>query len=219
MHDDLIHDIAELTAVPQIDKAQMTHLVISMRKLTELMTETEQLQYPTLRLYCNWSAHPEIDKSALAAGMLHEIHQKLLTLMHIADNDRLIHGLSDAFSFPKLRTEMGAFLSNLGLSADVTTDDERWKAFCVRLLGNIRGAPIRFPSNGSNKVKQMQDAVTNTPLKLGMAVAEAKIIDVDKGLLRSPQVPTGESIVCMEILFTDGVKLIVPMTLSPSSSI
>jgi len=215
MRDDLIQDIRQLTAIPQLDKAQMTHLMISIRKLIELMTDAERSQYLTMKLYCNWSAHSEIDESALAAVILHELHQKLLILMHIADNDQLIHELSAAFSYAKLRTELSALLTNLGLPTDLTTDDGRWKEFCRRLLGNIRGVPIRFPTRPSKKAQQLQDAVTNAPLKPGMAVAEAAIVDVDKGVFEKAQVPKGEFMVCMHILFTNGVNLIVPMTLSP----
>lgn len=214
MRDDLIHDIAALTAIPQLDKAQMTHLMISIRKLVELMTDVERSQYPTLKLYCNWSAHTEIDKTELAAVILHELHQKLLTLMHIADNDRLIHGLSAAFSFATFRTEMSTLLASLGLPIDLTTNDRRWKEFCRQLLGNIRGVPIRFPAKPSKKVQQLQDAVTNTPLKPGMAVSEATIVDVDKGVFEKAQLPKGDFMVCMHILFTNGVSLIVPMTLN-----
>lgn len=217
MRDDLIHDIGQLMALPQFDKTQMTHLMISLRKLTELMTDAERSQYPTLKLYCNWCAHTGIDAAALAAVILHELHQKLLVLMHVADNDRLIHELSAAFSFAKLRSEMSTLLTSLGLPADLTTDDGWWKEFCRRLLGNIRGVPIRFPSKKtSKKTQHLQAAVTNTPLKPGFAVAEATIVDVDKGIFEKAQLPKGEFMVCMYILFTNGVSLIVPMTLAPS---
>ncbi len=215
MDTEIVEKLRPILSKASISEAEASYTLSMLRKLMEHMNAADTAKFPVLKSYTNWISHIAIDREPVAIELLHNIHERMGTLMHIPDNDRLIREFSDLLSLKDLREQMKNIFSIVGLPDKITTDDVRWKEFREHLVSIIRDCPIRFPARKdmSSKTKKLYDAVMSNPLKSGMAITQVSITYIDQNVFRNKPAFSGEYYVCMEMLTTDGVKIIVPMSL------
>lgn len=215
MDTEIVEKLRPILSKKTISEPETSYVLSMLRKLMEHMNPTDVAQFPVLKSYTNWISHTAIDREPVALEMLHDIHQRMGTLMHIPDNDRLIREFSDLLSLKNLREQMKSIFSAVGLPDGIITDDARWKEFREHLVSIIRDCPIRFPERRkmSADTKKIYDAVMSNPLKTGMAITQVAITYVDQNVFKDKPVYSGTYYICMEMLTTDGVKIIIPMSL------
>lgn len=215
MDTQIIQELQPILSSQTLTKPEASYVLSQLRKLMEHMGSAAVAGYPVLKSYANWSVHTAIDREPVAMDMLHDIHQRMGTLKDVPDNDRLIREFSDLLSLKELRAQMQNMLNAVGLPDDICTDDARWINFREHLISIIRDCPVRFPARKdmSAKTKTLYDAVMNNPLKPGMAITQVSITYVDQNVFRDKKEFSGEYYVCMEMLTTDGVKIIIPLAL------
>lgn len=215
MDKDIIDELRPILSKGSISKIEAQYVLSQIRKLIEHMNVTDSAQFPTLKSYTNWISHTAIDREIVALELLHNAHQRMGTLMHIPDNARLSREFSALLSLKDMREQMKNIFTAVGLPDGITIDDVRWKEFREHLISIIRDCPVSFRQRKdmSAKEKRLFDAVINNPLKPGMTITQVTIIYVDENVFQGKSELSGKHLVCMELLTTDGVKIVIPLVL------
>ncbi len=136
----ILNGIADVFENRNVQKSDVVYVFAQIRKILE---QTKQAPYPTLRFYCNWSAHHRLRDSAIIYRLLEEITEKLL---HI-DRDANFH---DHFplilKFELLRDEFSSFCKEYDLNPYWASVQSNWNEVFTKLLSHLIEVPIEFPS-------------------------------------------------------------------------
>ena len=130
-----------LSAGPITTEAQVVWVMVKLRKLLDM-----KLAGPndTLKPFCNWIVHSEIDKESSATPILSAFEPSLVAIV-----DKGSISLSDIDSvLPQpLRENLGAFLDTLGLPNPITTSDREWSEFWTSYSSAVTDCPVTASSN------------------------------------------------------------------------
>ena len=129
---------------PPKEECHVLYLMAEIRKILE--HDESSGTYPALRFYSNWCVHTHIDRpnrfmTRAAADIEKEIQASIAANQEITAGKNLAHFLS----MQELRTALRKFLTDNGVSAEIT-EDENWKHFQSLLVEIISEQPIEAPS-------------------------------------------------------------------------
>jgi hypothetical protein len=208
---DLIAKIRETVSKKEsLEEADVRSLMILIRKLLDLMQQSDQQSFLITRLFANWAIHIEITKSNIGLRILSAINDALVTFKS-ADTDALRNGISNEIGFSALRREMKLFLNNTGIDDTIVSDSQVWAVFVNHLIEIIRDVPLSFPtvSTLDNAKRNIYDQIARNPIKHGAGVVAIQITNVDYSALGAKD--TGE-IMCLAIRTEDTTTIVVPLS-------
>lgn len=208
---DLIAKITETVSKKEaLEEADVRSLMILVRKLLDLMQQSDQQSFLITRLFANWAVHIGITKSNTGLRILSAINDALVTFKS-ADTDALRNGISKEIGFSALRREMKLFLNNTGIDDTIVSDNKVWAVFVGHLIEIIRDVPLSFPPISSlDKAKRkIYDQIARNPIKPGAGVVAIQISNVDYSALGVKD--TGE-IMCLAIRTEDTTTIVVPLS-------
>jgi hypothetical protein len=204
MEVDVRSKIGNLIARDSLEESHVVHLMILLRKTLDHMLKSDGKKFPTIRLYCNWSVHTFIDQSQLGEEIIINIHEKIVELMSVSDNNRLIRELSKLLSWTEFKTELVDLLAKIGIADVLTTDDSKWKQFIKHILEIIRDSPLRAKSQAA-----IQTLSGNPLRKEGSYIHTLSVESVSGSLMKRPT-----DIMCIRLKSNDDLSFVVPLTLS-----
>ena len=210
MRKDLIAKIQSLLKQSSnISEDQVRSLMILVRKRLELMTEKDRIQYLTLNLFCNWTAHTAITQSVSGLRILSRVNTALVKVKDSVDTDVILTKMAKAVGFDTLYSEFLLFLKNNGVS-HCLTDKVVWKCFVDHLIEIIRDVPIAFPpvSQLRRSAKKIYDQITKNPIKPGAGVISITLSRVDYGALG---VKNAGMMMCLLVRTEDTTTTVVPL--------
>jgi hypothetical protein len=208
---DLIAKIRETVSKKEaLEEADVRSLMILVRKLLDLMQQSDQQSFLITRLFANWAVHIEITKSNTGLRILSAINDALVTYKS-ADTDALRNGISNEIGFSALRREMKLFLNNTGIDDTIVSDNQVWALFVNHLIEIIRDVPLSFPpiSTLDNAKRNIYDQIARNPIKPGAGVVAIQITNIDYSALGAKY--TGE-IMCLAIRTEDTTSIVVPLS-------
>ena len=91
MEKDIVRKIRKLFAAGVDSEERVVYLLVELRKLMELNGDFDN--YPALKFYCDWVAHPSMDR--VPAGRIVELFDRYEHLLHDGAFDAGRH-ISDA---------------------------------------------------------------------------------------------------------------------------
>jgi len=178
--------------------------------MLDKMSQTEQLSYLNLRLFCNWVVHNEITKSNTGLRILAEINDALVKIKNSTNSKDIQSMISLAISYPILRKQLKLFLDNIGVDEILVDDNNLWANFITNLIEIIRDVPLSFPplSELSATQEKIYDQITQNPIVPGGGVISIMISQINydeigvKGM--------GNQI-CILIKTVDTTTTVIPM--------
>jgi hypothetical protein len=151
-------------------KATLSSLPLSSHKAVTLMVYIRVLleqskagsKYPMLHLYCNWVAHPALDKVAacICIEQVNAVFQAAVDRaiqssgrQTVVEYNQVFHDIS-RIMVKEFRNELGSFLFDHLLETVITRDERNWRPFIHTLLHELIGRPLSFPSKIRPKSKE-----------------------------------------------------------------
>lgn len=180
--------------------------MILIRKLLEMMSQSDQSQFLILRLYCNWVAHIEITQSNAGLRILGEINDTLVDVKDFTDINKIQTKMSEAIGFPALRKELRQFYQKFSVEETLVQNNSVWAVFLTYLFEIIKDVPLSFPPIAKlDKTKQnIYSQIAKNSIKPGTGVISAKI-----SLVTYPP-PTNQTM-CLVIKTEDTTTLVIPL--------
>ena len=80
MHAEILNKISRLIASP-MREADVQHLFTLARKLIDKVPRSDRQQFSLLKFYCDWTMHPDIDRSETGASILADTHNIIADLL------------------------------------------------------------------------------------------------------------------------------------------
>ncbi len=208
---DLIAKIRETVSKKEaLKEADVRSLMILVRKMLDLMQQSDQQSFLITRLFANWAVHIEITQSNTGLRILSAINDALVTFK-FADTDAMRNSISKEIGFSALRREMKLFLKNTGIDDTIVSDNQVWAVFVNHLIEIIRDVPLSFPpiSTLDKTKRKIYDQIARNPIKPGAGVVAIRISNVDYSSLGVKG--TGE-IMCLAIGTEDTTTIVVPLS-------
>ncbi|MGI0086216.1 MAG: hypothetical protein ACREBQ_14145 [Nitrososphaerales archaeon] len=137
MKDELIDKIRQTLTSRITSEAHVVYLLVEIRKLMDRDKQGAS-PFETLRLYCNWVAHIELDRGQAEkiVRMADALYSKLLEgKLDPREKDEF----RQLFMLTTFRTELARFLKAYGLRP---LADSQWNVFLGYFLGVIRDCPL-----------------------------------------------------------------------------
>src|SRR3989338_2579464 len=133
-------------------------------------------QYQTLRFYCNWVLHTEIEDLKDFFEFFVEV--STLVKMYLAAPNasirrRLNFFVSDFLAFPRLKNELRSLLKEKGLSDQLVNDEPQWRAFAKHMKEIIIDSPLildsvskKVPDNRLKSFKLTRKSILRLPERM-----------------------------------------------------
>jgi hypothetical protein len=164
----IIEKLNRELALPIESERQVVYILVETRKLLEL-TKKGPL-YKTLRFYCNWAAHPILDKNDQVPAILQQFDkmvsgsQRIDTLTH-SDIERNpnamlecikdLSGPSELIGFSVFKDELIKFLGGENVDCHPLEPNGSWFSFIRHYSAVIEDCPLIIQNNSTTFVKTL----------------------------------------------------------------
>lgn len=130
------------------EECEVIYLMVEIRKILECGGKS----YKTLRFYCNWVLHRELNREK-TTKLLSDIFEPNVDLKKSGrESARNIKTIGrDFFMLKTFRKELGDFLKDHKLPMDLL--GKNWWTFGKLLLGIIKDCPVYFVANKIRELK------------------------------------------------------------------
>ena len=155
----IIDKLARELREPITSERQVVYLLVEIRKLMDI--NNDSAAYPSLRFACNWVVHTVLDKTA-AQAFVNQVdkYQQSIEASHNAASGQKVDTSSfkptrEILSLSKIRTELGAYLQQLGLNPRLANDDGHWADFVTHYARVVEDCPLRCVGKGLTHVDEV----------------------------------------------------------------
>lgn len=134
---DTTQDMLKLLREPQLGNVQVSYIMQQVRK--ELERDEWKHKFPVLHFYCDWCAHPRIDRNKHCETIIRELNRCLWQLDENGDTNPLLQMNTAKFlRVPQLCEELGVVLS--AISGEVVYPT---LSFVFSLFIFLKNVPIK----------------------------------------------------------------------------
>jgi len=145
-----------MLAKPRLQKGEVAHLFSLLRVLIE--ERSIKGTYPILDLYCDWSVHGSLDRSAECLRVLEALTGLFVAATESGFEGNEVHdGVNRILGIKQLRTELKQILQSHGLCSICVSDDENWKGFFGLLVQTLVERPLEYPAVPKGKAKEVHN--------------------------------------------------------------
>jgi hypothetical protein len=206
MNDEILDKISRLLASPMTE-ADVQHLFTLARKLVDRAPKGDRKQFALLKFYCDWTMHPNIDRSDAGASILADAHNIIADHLQKTDNSTFAADLTAALSLSTVRTQLNNLLTYFGGTSEV--DETKWAAIMPIMLEIIAHCPLKIDPNKSRFASVLQ-AIRSRPLKGKSVVEQLMIVKVPSTTL-NPKAAANEITYCISLKTTDTTTIVTPL--------
>lgn len=155
------------------EECEVIYLMIQIRKILDF--KDSKHRYKTLRFYCNWVLHIELNKERTTVLLSNMLEPAVNSRNSGHDNARsVINICSDFFKVNKLKRELELFNKENGISFDLS--DNKWWKFARLLLEIIEGCTVHFVSTVVSKLEPIKHSDKEFHYKLCLVNSREKPI-------------------------------------------
>ena len=206
MNNEILYKISRLLAAP-MSEADVQHLFTLARKLIGRTPKGDREQFSLLKFYCDWTMHPDIDRSDTGASILADAHNIIADHLQKKDNSTLVADLTAALSLSTVRTQLNNLLMYFGGAPEV--DETKWAAIKPIIVEIIAHCPLKIDPN-NRRFASILRAIQSRPLK-GNSVLEQLMIVRIPSTTFNPKAPPDEITYCISLRATDTTSIIAPL--------
>jgi hypothetical protein len=150
-------------------EAAVVYFLVEVRKVLE--HDSSKGAFDVLNFYCNWVVHTKLEASPVAERIIRlmdDMHAYMVSKSSILVSVDELRALIDQSS---LRTQLAAFLGQVGLSSAVCDSQTNWNNF-QRLLGAvIQDTPLFVRKDSKQPTKYIESiSIENLPLEDGKSL-------------------------------------------------
>lgn len=211
MKDDLIRKIRSTVSKNEnLEEADVRSLMILIRKLLDIMPESDQKSFLVIRLFANWVAHIEITQSNTGLRILSAINSALVSIKDSTDIIAMQTKMSEAIGFPALRKELKLFFDHIGVDDALVSNNHAWAILISHLIEIIRDVPLSFPRLSALDAtkRKIYEEIAQNPIKPGAGVIAVKISLIDYAALGAQE--PGNTM-CLLIKMEDTTTIVMPL--------
>ncbi len=191
-------------------ESETAHLMVLVRKYLD---QLEDNNFFTLRFFCDWSVHSEIERSLPAMELLKQLNAKIVELKDTPDNDLLRIETTEIVSFKKLKEELNRFFEEIGIEDNYTIDEEKWKIFVVSFVDIISDCPLILSDPRKyKKAKEIYDEIVANPIGKGAHVSGLAISYVNDSIFKGDKNLSTGATLCLVLLLSDTTRIVIPLT-------
>ena len=138
---------------PLSEEAHVVYFMVEARKIID-EHDKSAARFPLLKFYADWTAHTQKDRiTPEIEQMSEEMYGYAVRVINAP------HGMLDEKSkalefayMESLSAEVGAFLAEVGVSTDLTTNKDKWIDFASLLVKVLENQPINNPSPNVSRI-------------------------------------------------------------------
>jgi len=189
-----------------LSESEYVHVLVLIRKELEILKDnnsTDYSKFDHLKLFCDWTLHMVIDRSATGSFLIESINKTLNDVKHSRTED-VIKKVSSSL-IRKFSDQMKNFLEKNSLPTDIVDDDRYWRDLLRNILEIISQNPVILKPKHEANVK-------GAPLKEGMWAREVSIVKINFDKLAGKASISDKETYCLMVLTSDSTKLVIPIT-------
>lgn len=138
-------EITRLLSGDELTKSDVINLMSQLRICLE--TDNLRRQYPYLTMYCDWTVHPQLSRSALAFQVIESIADAIINNPNAPNTLAFFDDITKAFLFEELRTDCIKVSTHYGTPGKFCTNNDIWNAFLEFLISILIERPLAFPES------------------------------------------------------------------------
>jgi len=189
-----------------MEEAQVQHLFTLARVLIYETRRIERDRSGLLKFYCDWTMHPDIDRSGAGAHVLADVHSIIADHLHKKDNATLAAELTAALSLEKARVQFNELIRRVGGSSQL--DKTKWWEIVRVVLEIIANRPLKIGLD--RKLAPARSAIRSRPLR-GTSVVEQLLILKVPSVAFTPNALANEFTYCILLDTSDTAKIVSPL--------
>ncbi len=206
MNDEILNKIAGLIAGP-VNEANVQHLFTLARKLVGRAPKGDRKHFSLLKFYCDWTMHPDIDRSPAGASILADAHNIIADHLGKKDNTTLVADLTAALSLNTVREQLNDLFAYFG--GPPAIDEVKWATIVPVVAEIIAHCPLTIDPNNRQLASTLK-AIRSRPLRGTSVVEELMVIKVPSKTL-DPQASANEITYCISLKTTDTARFVSPL--------
>ena len=154
------------------ENCEVIYLMVEIRKILEY----EGKSYKTLRFYCNWVLHKELNQEK-TTKLLSDIFEPNVDLKKSGrENARNLKSIGkDFFMLKTFRKELSEFFKDHALPMDLL--EKNWWTFGKLLLEIIKDCPVHFVANKIRELKIEKYDDKNYSYKFSLIDSNIKLVE------------------------------------------
>lgn len=148
-------EIRRLLGGDVLTKSDVINLMSQLRLLLE--SQAVKKQFPRLAMYCDWTLHPQLSRSAVAFRLMESIADVLIAHPDAPGAPGFFDAMTKAVGLGDLRSECIDASRHFGIPDKFCADPKVWTDFATVLVGILLDRPLEFPpvSNRSKGVDEV----------------------------------------------------------------
>jgi len=206
MNHEILDKISRTLASP-MREADVQHLFTLARKLIGRTPKGDRKQYALLKFYCDWTMHPDIDRSDAGASILADAHNIIADHLQKKDNSTFAADLSAALSLNIVRIQLNNLLKSFGGTSEI--GETQWGAIIPIMAEIIANCPLKIDPKNS-KFASVRNAIRSRPLK-GQSVVEQLMVIKVPSTTFNPKAPADEITYCISLRTIDTTSIVTPL--------
>jgi hypothetical protein len=209
MNNEILHKIFLLLAAP-MSEADVQHLFTLARKLIGRAPKGDRKQFALLKFYCDWTMHPDIDRSDTGASILADAHNIIADHLQKKDNSTLVADLTAALSLSTVRTQLNNLLEYFDSSpGSPDIDETKWAEIKPIIVEIIAHCPLKIDLKNP-RFEAVLRTIQSRPLKGSSVLDQLMIVKIPSTTF-NPKAPPDEITYCISLRATDTTSIIAPL--------
>ena len=127
----------------ELTKSDVVNLMSQFRICLE--AEGFKKRYPYLTMYCDWTVHSQLSRSAPAFQVIESIADAMVGNPNAPNSPAFYDDITKAFLFDEFRADCNKFAAQFGTPNVFCADPEVWSGFLVLLIEILLERPLEFP--------------------------------------------------------------------------
>ena len=143
MERDIVYKLTQELTQPIVAERQVVYILVELRKLLEKKGMLKDVRYRVLRLCCDWTVHPKLDRdSAQEITELFDRYEAKYRHEAVGVSQADIPELVDFCEHTRFRAQFVDACELMGIPAHASTDDEWWRSFLTQFSEVIKDCPL-----------------------------------------------------------------------------
>jgi hypothetical protein len=145
MTSERLEKIAKILNATELTESHVQHLFVLARKLIATAPVEHAGKFTLLRFYCDWTVHPQLDRSPQAAQMIEKANVILAEHRKYGlDAEKFERQVVAAFSLNQARSQLARLISLYDERVATSINDKRWNEIVKGLAEIVSECPMKL---------------------------------------------------------------------------
>ncbi len=167
-----------------------------------------RMNYSLLKLYCDWTMHPDIDRSNAGAEILATAHQIIADHLTRSNNAGFASDMTSALSLSTVRMQFNSLLEQFGAHSEMISTHV-WAQIVPHLAEIVSHCPLKLDM-ANKKFAKFVAGMKSRPLK-GTSIVEELMVAKIPSTTFDPKAAADQLLYCIVITTSDTTRFVVPM--------